>query len=338
MGYTRQFAHSYTRNSLPDWKSHINLLLTEMIAAGWKYTGDTGQLDVDAVPSLPDNNTYAGYKILEIDDYLAATGKRIILKLEFGIGRESFASNYSVNGGLGIRLSIGTGTDGSGNLTGSIWNDATTVYPSSSTSIANINPPIAGDFNSYICSNVDRGFYGISYFNNGRSGPAGPSYSYGANASTFSIFVQRSLVDGIVTDDGFTVFTVSNLTTNWASSSNASRWPGVGNANPNRTRVIGFSYSGGTPINTTYPTSTPFRDTFPAIGNKVLVGPVHGLYPYPHIIPNLVTLPTGQIAEGAQFSVETSPGFTTNFICLGPGTGLCPDERGQYCSYAMLWE
>lgn len=336
MGYTRQFTHSYTRNDIAQWRSHASLLMTELIAAGWKYTGDTGQIDFSTITAFGTNNTFAGYKIIEIDDAWAALGKRIILKLEFGWCHESMAANYRVNNTMAIRLSIGTGTDGVGNLTGIVWSNATTVYPSSQTG-TNVGIPLSGNFFSYFSSNQDRGFYGVSYFNNGRTGAY--AAGNGFNACTLSFFIQRSIVDGVVTGDGFTAYIVANTNTTWASSgSNASRWPGSGTVNPNRTRIVGFSYSEVTPQNTTYPISTPARDDFPSIGNRVVVGPTYGIYPYIHIIPNLVTIPTGQVAEGATFNVETSPGMATKFIMLGPGTGLCPDERGQYCSYAMLWE
>lgn len=90
-----------------DWGSAFNGLLDSI---GWVQTADTGQIDWGTV-TKPAQGTAAGYEIWRLDDALQATAP-IFLKIEFGARSD---------GGWALWITIGTGSNGSGSLTGTTW-------------------------------------------------------------------------------------------------------------------------------------------------------------------------------------------------------------------------
>lgn len=79
------------------------------LGVGWVRTADTGQTNAAALAIPPAINTIMGYQIWRMADALQATHP-IFLKIEFGSGT-------SVNN-VGLWLTVGTGTDGAGTITG----------------------------------------------------------------------------------------------------------------------------------------------------------------------------------------------------------------------------
>jgi hypothetical protein len=82
----------------------------------WVQTADTGQVTISTIAHATIANTYQGYHIYKMADTLQAT-KPCFLRMEFGA---SSASNLSP----AFKITIGTGTDGAGNITGTLFGPA----------------------------------------------------------------------------------------------------------------------------------------------------------------------------------------------------------------------
>lgn len=99
---------SDTTDHIRSWAGLILLLLAN---AGWVRTSDTGQTDLASMPAASVVNTVCGFQIWRMNDSLQATAP-VFVKFEFGSGT-----------GLGqasLWVTIGTGTDGAGAITGII--------------------------------------------------------------------------------------------------------------------------------------------------------------------------------------------------------------------------
>jgi len=346
MGYTKAALGTTPaiRNDLAGWKAHLLELHSELVAAGFVQTGDTGQLDISGVATLPANTTYAGYRIYEVDDDLAAAGYRIVFRLDFGVNFESLYGGNQNPNCIRVRTTVGTKTDGVGTILSQ--NGSTAITPAitwgnpqsyidggSQTTIVNV---VA---NNYICVNPDKGFFGIVFSCNGR-GSSGSGTQYGSfNGSTFTMMIQRSLdADGEPSNEGFTVYA--------PSLDKYAEWPPVvrfpfetTRYDPNLNRTYGYNYSDTTSISTQYAQVRAGGQDAPPISGDIQTSPcyqyVDGRLKFN---PNMVTYRTQDLTEGTRFQIETSPGVVSTFIALGPGSGMRPDSFGQMNSFAMLFE
>jgi hypothetical protein len=89
------------------WTQEIHDAIT---AAGWVQTADTGQVTIASMALPGTTSTAAGYLIYRMDDALQATYP-CYLKVEP-------ASSASTTARPGLFLTVGTGTDGAGTITG----------------------------------------------------------------------------------------------------------------------------------------------------------------------------------------------------------------------------
>ncbi len=80
---------------------------------GLVNTADTGQINFTTVTKPVAINTAAGYQIWRFDDALQATFP-VYIKLEYG------SSGVASGNSIGYWITVGTGTDGAGTLTGQI--------------------------------------------------------------------------------------------------------------------------------------------------------------------------------------------------------------------------
>jgi hypothetical protein len=148
-------------------------------AVGLVQTADSGQVNWSTV-SVPGNNSVAGYEIYAMADSLDATYP-IRIKIEYGLGA-----------GLGrpnTWLTVGTGTNGSGSITG------LKIGPLSHDNSNNINPTTVGVSR---CCRVD-GFVGVMCFMGILSPGSGNS-----SQSLCRFIVTRTVDDsGEPTGDGF---------------------------------------------------------------------------------------------------------------------------------------
>jgi hypothetical protein len=84
---------------------------TIVLAGGWVNTADTGQLTIASATHPSVANTKVGYRVYHMNDALQAT-KPVFLRVDYGSGPT--AANPAV------WFTIGTGSDGAGNITGTL--------------------------------------------------------------------------------------------------------------------------------------------------------------------------------------------------------------------------
>jgi hypothetical protein len=87
--------------------------ISDVFGLGWVQTSDTGQINLTTVARPGATNTSAGYQVWRMDDTLQAT-KPVYLKIEYGTGGSTAVAS--------IWVTIGTGSDGAGNITGTFQN------------------------------------------------------------------------------------------------------------------------------------------------------------------------------------------------------------------------
>ena len=102
--------------NLQSWVGPILQLLSD---AGWIRTSDTGQTELADMPAAAAADTVCGYQIWRMNDPLQATAP-VFVKFEFGSG--GGVGNYS------IWVTVGTGSDGAGNITGIIQPQTRACY------------------------------------------------------------------------------------------------------------------------------------------------------------------------------------------------------------------
>lgn len=88
------------------WGSMIN---TQLAAMGWVNTSDTGQINWTTVITTVGVNEVKGYEIWRMNDALQSTVP-IFMKLEYGSGNGATCP--------GLWVTLGTGSNGTGSLTG----------------------------------------------------------------------------------------------------------------------------------------------------------------------------------------------------------------------------
>jgi hypothetical protein len=115
-------------NSQAPWNNLWKALSQAFAAVGMTQTADTGQVDWNVLQTVPAANTWATPGIYEMWRFASGT-----LQTEMPI---FIRVQYGVTSGPAIRISIGTGTDGAGNLTGNISSVFTmgTATPTTTTS------------------------------------------------------------------------------------------------------------------------------------------------------------------------------------------------------------
>lgn len=113
MAASQQFL-LFDNSTLANFKNWAQAISNFFTTAGWSVTSDTGQVNWSSISSVPASGAFV-YEVWKPGDALTA----FYVKIQYGTSSGSPA-------GARWRWQVGTGTDGSGNLTG-------TVLPSSST-------------------------------------------------------------------------------------------------------------------------------------------------------------------------------------------------------------
>ncbi len=97
-----------TNTSFRNWGSNVS---AKILAAGMVKASDTGQIDFTTVQTPAALGTSQGYEIWQFNDTLQATAP-VFFKLEYGSG--------AATADPGTWLTFGSGSNGSGTLTGSL--------------------------------------------------------------------------------------------------------------------------------------------------------------------------------------------------------------------------
>lgn len=106
------FYPSNTTNAIRDWAQFVEDTL--VTTGGWVVTSDTGQTLPSALVTPGATNTKAGYRIYRMADTLQSTSP-VFIRIDFGSSPSGAATP-------GIWIIIGTGSNGSGTITGQVFN------------------------------------------------------------------------------------------------------------------------------------------------------------------------------------------------------------------------
>jgi|SRR6188768_490336 len=91
-----------------------------LLSGGWMQTADTGQMNFATVLAPTVANTKQGYAVFRMNDALQATSP-VFVRLDFGGGASP--------SGPGLWLTVGTGSDGAGNITNKRFDGGASVAP-----------------------------------------------------------------------------------------------------------------------------------------------------------------------------------------------------------------
>jgi len=136
---TGNYVHD--NSSLANFKNWAMPISQALAAFGWIQTADSGQVNWSSIASVP-NNAYV-YEVWKANDAQAAT-LPIFLRLEYGYHATT----------VRIRATVGTGSDGAGNITGVVTNAPWQLTYTESNNGATIYPCYfsgdAGEFRMYL--------------------------------------------------------------------------------------------------------------------------------------------------------------------------------------------
>lgn len=273
------------------WGSELS---GKLAAAGLVQTSDTGQINWTTV-TRPGANTAAGYEIWRFNDSLQSSAP-IYIKLEYGTSAASTRP--------GAWITVGTGTNGAGTITG-VASTRTTIHHSAgpvSTSTA---------YPSYLC--VAEGFAGLLW-------------KHDAGASGISLFffaVCRSVdTSGAPTTTGCYIYMKPSA---------------VG---PCNTAALRFTGGGYTVANNTSFCAVPGALTT-SVDDSGNYQAYINFFPTPTVRPNLYICTTSfnDFSFATTFSVALIGSTPHTYIHLA-GSGGYGSISGTPSNYslAMLWE
>lgn len=311
-------------NDLAAWKLICQDVHDNLIDAGCVQTSDTGQMDISAVATLPEDGRSAGYRIYEINDALSATHP-IYIKLSFGCGSEglfSGNSGYARSRTIRIEETFSTATNGAGSLTGNV--SSASGYPQTRVGGGGFTATPTSKGISYYCKNDDAGFLGFFYGIGSRNKPCSQYGNY--YGSTLGILIQR---DG---SNGFALHT-NGLTYDSSDNflENNKLPPALGQYVP---------FSGSVSAQSTLLALRANGNASTLVGPDTILQPVFyasaaGLKQW----PSLVTYRHSDIVAGTEFTLEAVTGSPKKFIALGNETSLSVDPIvGKSAAFAMLFD
>jgi hypothetical protein len=187
MSVNTTFLSTPHSNQDADFRAWSNNLSAQFLAAGWVRSGDTGNINFTTVTKPTNALQYQGSEIFRMADTLQSSAP-VFLKIDYGA---------SLNSGNnpGVWLTLGSGTDGSGNLTGSC-SFRTPLYSQN----------CANQVISYVCGDTNR--LCMALYTSGSNGNAANTYA-NANSTTMCFFsIERTKdTNGNDTADGILVHT-----------------------------------------------------------------------------------------------------------------------------------
>lgn len=275
------------------WGSELK---TKLLAIGLVASSDTGQINWTTV-TKPSTNTAAGYEIYYLNDTLHGSAD-LYLKFEYGTGSSSTVP--------GIWLTVGTGSNGSGTLTGqtSTRTLITSGYAPASTSVS---------YTSYACAS---------------EGQANLLFKASSGSSSFpmaTFSLERTCDNsGNMTTTGYRIMYLAGTSTYTMQCV--------------RTAAPAVSYTASTKFGGVVSNGVTASDD--GAGNKQIY--LHsGIEPVCRTLHSSICVIVAEFPLGTTFSV-TIPGFSSprTFISWAnnvPGDCLVPSTSTTYAS-AKLWE
>lgn len=285
--YTTLVAHT-TDAEFRAWGS---ALAASLATAGLVQTADTGQINWATVTRTASTNVAQGYEIYRFNDALQGTYP-LFLKIEYGTGGSTT--------GPGMWLTVGTGTNGAGTLTGTASTRVTLHGNNAPASTVTAYP-------TYVC--VKNGYVGVILKAGGLSSTP--------NAICF-FAVARTVDDtGAETGDGYTVFR-RNTTQMGAQSVSVSN-------------ATSFTES-------TFYSVVHMAPTSSLVGSDKQVYKCYTIQPRVRPVLQMATVIATEYPSATSFTA-TLVGATARTYLSG-GTGLTnagANNSASYC-HAMLWE
>lgn len=271
------------------WGSELSANLQTV---GLVKTADTGQINWATV-TRPGTSTAAGYEVYRFNDALQGTAP-VFIKLEYGTAGTATIPQ--------LWLTVGTGSDGAGSITGAIFARLvcgnTPSVPSSTT-----------PYPSYICMS------GGQLVVCAKTG-AGASSTWGG----LFFAVLRTVDDtGADTGDGVSIYYKLNSNANHVAQSAL------------------FGGSSLTASDKSY-CVIPYALTSSLVGSDIQAFKHYAAFPLVRPVVGLVTVLTGEVPAGNTISVAAVGSTPRTYISIGQaGYGMCTAGGSTYCA-AMLWE
>lgn len=275
-------------SSLANFKAWAQAISNAFSTFGWTQTADTGQVNWGSIASVP-SSTYV-YEIWKAADAAAATTP-IYLKMEYG-----FSSTQ-----VGVRVTVGTGSNGSGTITGA----------------TSFNSLIL-NFNNSVIAN--QGATAYSCYFSGNAGEFRMLMWVGNNTAVMTFGIERSKdATGAVTTDYFTAINVNNTTSATSQARQQTTLTGSTVTVAETTLIsCGLSANNGTGA---FGGTVAAFPVFPLIGK--LGNPMLGF----------MTCVASDVADGVSVTVATMYGATHTYIACKTSTTLGGFQRqGVYAS------
>lgn len=262
---------------------------------GLVRTSDTGQLDPSLATWPGSNNTAVGFSVWQFDDDLQGVAP-IFLKCTYWRGDTSNRVSFSIE--------VGTGSDGSGNLTGL----------TASIALSSGGTPGSGDYYSYACH---------------RDGFAGLAFK--VNGSTFSGFTRGHpafIIERFHDNAGAPTSAGAVLIGNAGNNSSASNDAAV--------RILDFLNSSVRSFNGNM-TFVPNQITDSRVGLAPQI--FHHWVMLPKMTPLIgsAACVSGEVAVNQQFELTLVGSAPRNYVCIGHtlGSSIEGSVNGHIC---MLFE
>lgn len=110
-------ADTLAAGNIQAWAGFIE---NTLVGGGWVVTADTGQTLPSALAAAAGTPSRSGYRIYRMGDALQATAP-VFMRLDFG------SAQFGGGGDPGLWITIGTGSDGIGNITGKMYDGGAAV-------------------------------------------------------------------------------------------------------------------------------------------------------------------------------------------------------------------
>lgn len=258
-------------------------------------TADTGQINWATV-TRPAVNTAAGYEIRRFNDALQATAP-IFVKLEYG--------TTSVLTIPALWVTVGTGSNGSGTLTGSVTQRALCVMNSA-----------VGSSNYPSLLSSAPGFLGLLWKAGSQSGNVG---------SGFLAIARHANASGVATGDGFMAL-----------------WGAVGVSSACTAQCVRTAAPATVFAASNQFALIPGQVVSSAVDADYQAYAVMGINPRVWVVPWLAAVCLADIPDRATFSTALAGSTQRTFISLSSGfrpvvAGIGPGSSSSY-GLAMVWE
>lgn len=253
------------------WASELFTQITTVNTGQLTQTADTGQLATPVVAARPGTSTAAGYWIFKWDD---GSSTPLYFKLEVGTGTAAALP--------AMWITCGTGSNGSGTLTGAVTTRQLTVGGTVSSTVTNRT--------SYLCCAT--GAFSLVWKTNQNGSQAGAFFS-----------TVRSIDDsGVVNNDGYVNYAAQSVTTISAQSVNMSN------------NVVFSSLSGAYCL-------LPYAITSSVVSGNAQYFRHFAAYPLGRPLGHIATIIPSEFGVGTTFAGESGSITDHTFLSTGSQLG-----------------